>query len=143
MVVNQIAFGFLSVPDLQPVPCAQDAMDAMDIESMPPMGSSSSNSDKAEKLTQDAYVPVNYISPEAYAFLIAAEASAARRSNEIATAHVGLDLNVIGLTSHAPSAAHGWYPHVLSSTAPPKRYYTTFWQSISLRLLEQSSHMLC
>jgi hypothetical protein len=118
-------------------------MDAMDFEFIPRRGSSSSNSDKAEKLTQDAYVPDNYISPEAYAFLIAAEASAARRANEKATTQLEFDSNVTGLTLHAQSAAHGWYPHVLSSTAPPKKYYTIFWQSISLRLLEQSSHMFC
>ena len=141
-MVNQIALGFQSVP-LQPVPCVQDAMDAMDLDYVPRRGSSSSNSDtKAEWPMEDAYVPVNYISPEAYTLLIAAEASVAPRANVLAASDIEMDSNAVGLTLQAQSAAHGWYSHVLSSSAPPKRYYTTFWRSISLRLLDQSSRAI-
>ena len=127
--------GYLSVPNFQPVVCVPDAVEAMDLETISRSGSS--NSDKAEMLSQDVYVPINYMSPEVYALLAAAEASAARRADTIDVADMQLALNGQGSTLQTQSAHIGWnYLGLgLSSTAPPKRFYTTFWQSISLRLL--------
>lgn len=136
---SQVPFNFLSVPHIQPILCAHDAVDDMDLDFVSRSGSSSSN--RAEGLKQDAYVPVNYFSPEVYALLAAAEASAARHALELDAADMEIDLNGQGPTLQdqsgpirAPSSFSGCG---LSSAAPPKRFYRTFWQSISLKLLDQ------
>jgi hypothetical protein len=95
-----------------------------------------------EMLSEDAYVPVNYLSPEVCALVAAAEASAARRALALGAADMQLDMNAQVSTLQNQSAPIGWYhPGIsLSSMAPPKRFYRTFWRSISLRLLDQLSH---
>lgn len=84
-------------------------------------------------LDRDAYVPVNYISPDAYALLLATEAAAARR----------VDAYVSGSGPTLQSALGGLYDTVrdFRTMAPPKRYYRISWESISLRLLDQPAHM--
>ena len=135
---SQTDFGFLSVVDVQPVLCSQDTAVAMDLESVSRSGSS--NSDKTERLNQDDYVPENYFSPEVYALLAAAEAAAARRADALDASDIEPVLMGLGSSLQAQNATPiGWcYP--VSSTAPPKRYYTIFWRSISLRLLDRRSH---
>jgi hypothetical protein len=129
---SQIDFSFLSVPDFQPGACAQDAMDH-DAFSR----SGSSISEIAAMMDQDAYVPVNYIGPEAYALLAAAEASAARHAAAAESGVMELDVNSQGSTLQ--SALDEMYDpeRVLTIMAPPKRFYRTFWLSVSLRLLER------
>ncbi len=90
-----------------------------------------------EASNQLTYVPVNYISPEVYAYLEAAEASAARRADPDAldadsmisgdNLH-GASLQITMEDVHVPS-------YDMRSMPPPKKYFRTFWQSISQRLL--------
>jgi hypothetical protein len=136
---SQIPFSFLSVPHIQPILCTQDAVDDMDLDFVSQSGSSSSN--RAESLKQDAYVPVNYFSPEVYALLAAAEASAERRALELDEADMEVDSTGQGLNLQDQSGPiqsdSSFLGCGLSSTAPPKKFYRTFWQSISLKLLDQ------
>ena len=77
----------------------------------------------------NAYVPVNYISPEARVFLAAAEAAAALLADEMDAGNV---------TTVQSSLAELHDPdRILLSMAPPKKFYRTFWQSVSLRLLHR------
>ena len=100
--------------------------------------SGSANSAKSAQKDRDAYVPVNYISPEAYALLAAAEASAARKADALDTGVPELDL--IGSISSLQISMFGLYDpeRILQSMSPPKKFYRTFWQSISLRRLDRS-----
>ena len=133
---SQFDFSFLSVPDLQPVVCSLDAMDHDAVSR-----SGSSDSAKSATPVQEAYVPVSYICPEAYALLAAAEASAARRADDMDAK--GTTITVLdgahGLGSTLQSAMDGWHGpgSVLLKMAPPKRFYRTFWQSVSQRLLHR------
>ena len=105
-------------------------LDPCDCESVSRSGSASSV--KSEMFLaneeQSTYIPVNYISDEARAFILAYETAAARRG-----AAVG---NVASHESIAPIATDMYEPErILASFAPPKRFFRTFWQSISIRLL--------
>ncbi len=93
-------------------------------------------------LDQDVYVPVNYISPEVYALLAAAEASAARHADSLGAGGMELNMGDHGSTLHMQGALDGDCDaeRVLPSTAPPKRFYRTFWRSTSLRLLNRIRH---
>ena len=81
---------------------------------------------------REAFVPVNYINPEACALLAAAEGSAARRAD-------GADAGIIALSVKGRGQLDGLYDpeRILLTTAPPKRFFRIFWQSISLRLLHR------
>jgi hypothetical protein len=94
--------------------------------------SRSGNSDKA---VQDAYVLVNHIIAESYALLTAAEESAARRVVVFATGAMELDLNC-HTSFYDPERA---LPNKLAPR-PPKRFFRTFWRSITLRILDRSAH---
>ncbi len=122
----QVGFSFLSVPDLHPVACTTDAFD-QDARSR----SANSNSVNSEKSA--SFVPDNYICPEAYAFLAAAEVSAARSALDAEIIHI--DVN--GGLSALDSASDGMNDPdgLLSRMEPPKKFYRTFWKSKSRRLL--------
>ncbi len=101
--------------------------------------SGSAKSPKVESV-QDAYAPVNYISTEVYALLAAAEASAARRPDSDT-----LDCVMPGGNRHGASlqiTMEGVYDpsYDTHSMPPPKKYYRTFWKSISQRLLLRRAH---
>ena len=129
---SQSGFASLSVPELQPVSFAQDPMDH-DAFSR----SGSANSAKSGQQDRDAYVPVNFISPEACALLAAAEASAARRADALDAGSQMDDID--GSSSPLQSPLFGMYDpeRYLLSMSPPKKFYRIFWQSISWRLLDQ------
>ena len=144
---SQFNFRFLSVPDLQPVACM---LDAMDHDAVSRSGSSkqtkaarpgSSDSAKAARLNKDAYVPFNYICPDAYDLLAAAEAAAARRADDMdakSTEITMLDGANFGSLS-LQSAMDGWHGpgSILPKMPPPKRFYRISWQSLSLQLLHR------
>jgi len=100
----------------------------------------SSTADKTAMLCRDAYVPVNYISLEACALLLAAEESAARRADALDAGVMELDESDSGPTLQ--SALDGLYDpeRHLRMMAPPKRFYRISWESLSLRLLDRSAH---
>ncbi len=108
----------------------------MDIDSFPCSGS---DLQKAPRLNQDAYEPVNYICPEAYALLAAAEASATHSADALDARVMDLGVNGSGLTLQGP--LDGMYDpdRVLKTMAPPKKFYRTFWISVTLRLLDRWS----
>ncbi len=89
---------------------------------------------------RDAYVPVNYISPEACALLAAAEASAARRTEAFDADDTEHDMNGHGSTLQSASDGLLGPQCVSQSMPPPKRFYRLFWQSISVRLLDRSDN---
>ncbi len=99
-------------------------------------GANGSTLEREIKLDRDTYVPVNYISPEACALLAAAEAYADRRANDFDTENMEGDSGY-GFSTLMHNAIDGVnVPELtLPSMAPPKKFYRTFWQSISLRLL--------
>jgi hypothetical protein len=128
---SQTDFTCLSVPHLQFESCQHDATDH---DAYSRGGSSSSV--KSAEMEQDPYVPVNYISPEACALLAAAEASAAR------CAEAYMDASVVNIIANYPYSRmlcemDGYRDpqRTLTSMAPPKKFYRTFWRSIAMRLL--------
>ena len=129
---SQIDFGFLSVPDWQDGSIEPDSMDHNAFSR-----SGSSSSQKEARPDQDAYVPINYISPEAYAYLVAAEAAAALRADTLEAD--GMDICAYGDAATPHCSQDGLHDpeRILSSMAPPKKFYRTFWQSVSLRLLDR------
>ena len=89
------------------------------------------------------YVPVNNISTEAYALLAAAEALAARRAGA-----VDLGIIVHDATNNwtmPERALDGMYNQSCDSQfmPPPKRFYRTFWESVSRRLLHRMANTAC
>ncbi len=164
MLTCQIEFRFLSVPDLQPETFGQDAMDYesfsrsassnsakstgqdQDFDSLATCSHDTLDHGFVSRLGQlddtpmgdharDAHVPVNCISPEAYALLAAAEALAAHNAEAVDAEIMDHDFNRLSLTNE--DAMGGMYEPVrsMSSMPPPKKYFRAFWQSISLRLL--------
>ena len=136
MALSQIDFGFLSVPDVQPFDSSeQDAMDHNAFSRC-----NSSDSQKSAKL--DIFVPVNYISPEVCALLAAAEASAAALHVDAFGESV-MNQDIHGAEWIQASAVDVEYDpeRVLPSMVPPKRFYRTFWRSVSLRLLDRCDCM--
>ena len=131
-------FASLSVPELQPIVSEQVLKQAaMDHDAFSRSGSANSGK-SAKQDDRDAYVPGNYISPEACALLAAAEASAARKADALdAGASLGHDMIVSSISLQ--SALFGVYDpeRVLLSMTPPKKFYRTFWQSITWRLLNR------
>ncbi len=132
-LLSQTEFTCLSVPDLQ---FESSQHDATDHDAYSRGGSSSSVKSAAEE--QDPYVPVNYIRPEVRALLAAAEASAAR------CAETSMDTSVVNLIANYPHsrmlcAMDGCSDpqRTLPSMAPPKKFFRTFWRSISMRLLHR------
>ena len=133
---SQVNIRVLSVPDLQPIACAQDI--PVDHGAFSRCGSAKSQ--HAAILEQDAYVPVNYIHPEVYALLAAAEASAARCANAMDVEVMDQEGNGYGSTLQSEFDVWRVPSCVLLSTAPPKRFYRNFWRSISHRLLQRWAH---
>ena len=111
--------------------------DFMELDAVSRSGSSSSQKAANQDPDENVHVPVNYISPEAYALLAVAEASAALRANALDSQAMEIDMNGHGLTLQ--SVLDGDYDpeRALPGMAPPKRFYRTFWQSVSLRLLHR------
>jgi hypothetical protein len=129
----QLDFKFLSVPDLQPGLCAPDASD---LDAVCRGGRSSSR--KAALQGRDSCVPFNNPSPKAYASPAATKALAARQSCALHTE--GMEFEAKDCVSMLqPSALDGMYDpgRVLRGMAAPKRFYRTFWRSVSFRLLRR------
>jgi hypothetical protein len=131
--LSQLDFKFLSVSDFQPLLCAPGA-DA-DLDAVYRGGRSSSN--KAASQDKDVCLLFNNTSPETYASPVAIKSPAAGRSYSLNME--GLELEAKYCISTQPSALdEGCEPdRVLPSMAPPKRFYRTFWRSVSFRLLHQ------
>jgi hypothetical protein len=116
--------------------CCQSFSCAMPISFAISCGANGSTLERQNKMDRDTYVPVNYISPEACALLAAAEAYAARRANDVDTENMEEDAGY-GFSTLLHNAIDGVNVPELSlpRMAPPKKFYRTFWQSISLQLL--------
>ena len=128
----QGCFRFLSVPDFQPISCNRDGTNHDEV-----FYSGSPCKERMVLPDLNKYVPLNYINPEAYAFLVSAEASAARCAEERAAA-MESDADGSG-TNLSQNALTGWQS---PSMPPPRKFYRTFWHSISLRLLRQRARVL-
>ena len=132
-LASQIHFGYLSVPYMQ-------SDDARAQEAMNNNAFSCSGSAKSPKSAsiQGLYVPVNYISPEVYALLAAAEASATRRA-ESGNADADCMMPSGNRQGASPEitmeSVYDPRSYAAQGVAPPKKYYRTFWKSISQRLL--------
>ncbi len=130
-------FRIFPVLDQQPVECSHDDMD----HDLFPCSSGRSESENAEMLERNAYVPVNYISPDACALLAAAEASAARRADALDAGVMELDVNGSGVPLQSALNGCSDPERVLClSMAPPKRFYRRVWESMSMQLLDRSAH---
>ena len=83
----------------------------------------------------DSYVPVNDIKPEVYAMI------AAWKSHQLDRQHLEIDASMPDLP--AESSVVNFEPdRNCALTGPPKRFYRTFWRSISLRSLQRSRDLL-
>ncbi len=85
-------------------------------------------------------MPVNYICPEAYALLVAAEESAARRADDMDAKDIEiemLDANELGSTLQSAMDGLNGPGSVWPQMAPPKKFYRIFWQSVSRRILHR------
>jgi hypothetical protein len=120
---SQISFRFLSVPESHSVPfISQNDMD----------DDTCSTSGISNIRKETPYVPLNYIAPEAYTLLAAAEA---RRAVELHAPSTAMELDA----SHGSMLQDGPALEALPCMAPPKRFYRTFWQSITLKLVHQKA----
>ena len=131
-LLTQGSFSFLSVPNFQPLSCNRDGTNQDEA-----FYSGSPCKERMPDLNK--YVPLNYISPEAYAFLLSAEASAARRAEERDDVVAAMESDAHDPESNLQNALAGWQS---PSLPPPKKFYRTFWHSISLRLLRQRARVL-
>jgi hypothetical protein len=136
----QIDFGFLSLPEFQQFSGSQDgeendAFSRSGSSNISRSGSSNSQKAASQVQIQDAYVPVNYISPDASAFLIAAEITAARHAEAVDTGVLEFEVNGLG----PERILDGFYDpeRAVPNMPPPKKFFRTFWQSISHRLLNR------
>ena len=123
--------GFLLILDSV---CAHNVMDFETVSQ-----NEGSFSDKPEWL-QNAYVPENNISPEVYTLLAAAEKSFALRVDDPGAADMDIDCISQELTLQAqsePIESSCPVYELGTPSAPPKRFYTTFWRSITLRIMAQ------
>ena len=102
----------------------------MDLDAYGIGGSSGSN--KSSLLDQA-------FSPKTYNLRAAAVASAAWHAAELEAGVMDLDLNVNDYELMQKIVPDGGYDpeRVMTSIAPPKRYFRTFWRSVSFRLLKQ------
>jgi hypothetical protein len=114
--------------DLQLADCAPETLHK-DLEFLVNSYVKTTRGTPAVQIDHNAYVPVNDISPEAYAFLAAAEAAAVFRADAMDAGNVKT-IHTSFSDLHDPE-------RILLSMAPPKKFYRTFWQSVSLRLLHR------
>ena len=84
-------------------------------------------SSKMQNVSNDDYVPVNYICDEALAIISAWEAAYQANAGCIATD--------ISNAIYEPSRTTGF---IVDSSKPPKRFYRTFWRSVTRRLVQLS-----
>ncbi len=109
--------------------------DAMDCEA----NSHGEASDTEKGITPDrgAYMPVNYICDEAYALLTAYTTSSVPHAHESDASGMEIDVNAQDLT--VQSALGELYDPVrcLSTIDPPKKFFRTFWKSVSNQLLRR------
>jgi hypothetical protein len=133
---TQIDFGFLSVPELQHVTLAHDVMECTDAFSR----SGSSSSVKSTRLEQDVHVQVNCTSREVNVPLATAEIMAVRHAGALDVGSGGSGLEATDRYSTL-STLHILLDEIydpersFAHIAPPKRFFRTFWKSVSLRLL--------
>ncbi len=135
-LATQECFSWLALPNWQHAALLHDALDQCNYEPASRSGSASSLKSEIVPATEEqtAYIPVNFISEEARAFLLAYETAAARR------AEIG---NVSGHEFSIPVATDMYEPErILACSAPPKRFFRTFWQSVSIRLLKLEEQRL-
>ena len=131
---SQACFSWLSMPLLQHVDHS-NMMDVVqnqgDCEPLPRPGSASSLKFELTSETDSPYRPVNHISSEVLDLLLAYEASAARRADECDAAG-----SVSCITTSLFDCNDPYEPErILASSAPPKRFFKTFWTSACIRLL--------
>jgi hypothetical protein len=128
---TQIGFAYLSVPELQPAACVSDEQTACALGNR----EYGSKSLKAETCDMDSYVPVNNISPEAYA-LLAAKSVICCHVDTSNMRHNEITLNGSSSTSLASDEIYD-PERTVQILEPPKRFYRTFWRSASHRLLRR------
>ena len=126
----QECFSWLSIPDRQHIGFMEESLDQCDCE--PLFRSGSSGSSKADTVAelQQSYTPVNFISDEARALIIAYENAAKRRADELVVGNVGSHESILASTTDTYEPER-----IMANPAPPKRFFRTFWLSITLRML--------
>jgi hypothetical protein len=84
------------------------------------------------KTSKESYVPVNFISDAVYDLIAAWEASS------LATSFDGMDLDVSSVPLESASQLIIEPARHVNDVSPPKRFYRTFWSSVSKRILASS-----
>ncbi len=85
-----------------------------------------------EDISKESYVPVNFISDEVYALIAAWEASS------LATSSDGIDIENASVPLVSASRNNIEPTRHIDDFTPPKRFYRTFWSSISKRIIASS-----
>jgi hypothetical protein len=131
--MSQESFSWLSIPDPQHIGFMQESLDQCDFE--PPFRSGSTGSLKSDTVAeqQPSYTTVNYISNEARALITAYEDAVARRSQALTSIGGNVQCHELKF----PSSTDTYEPEriLVSPAPPPKRFFRTFWQSLTIRML--------
>ena len=120
---SQEFFGYLNWPATPDWQLAEKPLVQSDCE--PLFRSGSSGSTKSDTAERHSYTPVNFISDEARAFLLAYADAAKRRADAFV-----VDITACQDSMHSRTTDTCEAERVL---APPKRFFRTFWLSITLR----------
>jgi hypothetical protein len=137
---SQIDFGYLSVPELHHVTLAHNTVDH---DAFSRSGSSSSV--KSTSLEHDVSVHVICTSPELYAPLAIVEVLSVYHADAFDASGVRtvgrLDSTEDRFSTRQILLDDMYDPaRSFPSIAPPKKFFRTFWRSISLRLLHRQAH---
>jgi hypothetical protein len=86
-----------------------------------------------KKFSSDPYVPVNFIPGEVFAFIAAWE-EASTSTAPTSSTFVNQDESLVAVSRSVFEPFRR-----VNDFAPPKRFYRTFWRSVSKRILALSS----
>ncbi len=130
MAHTQEHFSCLSIPDQQHFGFVEESLAQCESEPWFRSGSSGSIKPDAVIELQESYTPVNFICDEARAIILAYENAANRRADLLVVQNVACQESIL------PSTFDPYEPErVLATSAPPKRFFRTFWRSVTLRML--------
>ena len=125
LMPTQDDFTVLTVSDCQNAGFMQKLVDHESFSS----SAGSLQSSKRCVEDDEAYVPTNFIKAEVYAMIAAWEACAQKRNEEIQSLSAATSL------THCPDFSVFEPIRSVPDPTPPKRFYRTFWRSITRKLM--------
>ncbi len=137
-LVSQECFSWLSIPNRQHDCFMQEALDQFHHETLFRSDSTGSLKSEVAPVTDGlaSYKTINYISDEARALLLAYETAASRRADAWVAGNDACHESL-------PSTTNPFEPErILASTVPPKRFFRTFWISITIRMIRREKEKI-